>query len=174
MLTIKTFLTAIVLSLTATLAAAAPIKFDVNLISDNGLGGSGSFFVDSAELASMPATGTYFGSTPVDLSISVAGLVFDTVILGSWAASNGQASGVTGICCSRIESSGAPGAFLVTNISSGAPIHWFVEDANGQTLDSGLTYTVSRAVAPVPLPATMPLLAVGFAAVGFVARRRRA
>lgn len=173
LLTIKTVLTAIAFAFTATVAAAVPVKFDINLISDNGAGGGGSFYVDSSDLANIPATGTYFGTAPINVNISVAGIVFDTVINGSWAASNGQVSGVTGICCSRIESSTTAGAYLTTHTGSGAPIQWFVKDANDQQLDGGQTYTVSQATAAVPLPASLPLFAAGFAAMGIAARRGR-
>jgi hypothetical protein len=156
-------------------ASAVPVAFTIDFTETSGASaGSGSFTIDSADLANIPASGTYFSNIMVsDVNFTFGAITFDTHTVGQFAASNGQISGVTGLCCSDFTSSTTPGAALRTETASGAPITWSVE-LNGNQILSGDTYSISRAAAPsaVPLPAALPLLAFGLGGLSMVARRK--
>ena len=47
-------------------------------------------------------------------------------------------------------------------------------DSFGQDFDTAIDIKVQAVVSPVPIPATLPLMAGGFALLGFAARRRKA
>lgn len=173
-----TMAAAAVISIGSTVAVhAAPVFFNIELIATSGMGGSGSFSIDSTLLDAIPATGTFFSSSGAidNFSLTIGSVVFDTVASGGgrWAASNGQVSGVTGLCCSTFTSSTTAGASLETNTGSGAPVFWDAS-LNGTELGAGATYTVTLAPSAVPLPAALPLMLVGLGGLAAAGRRRKA
>lgn len=155
-------------------ASAAPVSFTVDFHATSGSNGSGSFTIDSADLANIPASGVYFSNVMVsDVNFTFGTTVFDTHNVGQFTASNGQVSGVTGFCCSDFTSSTNSDANLDVNTGGGAPIFWSFT-LNGTTVSRGDTYTIAQVAAPstVPLPAAFPLLAVGLGGLSIAARRK--
>lgn len=164
---------ATVVSLSTTMAAhAVPVYFDINFTATSGTSGTGSFSVDSAALDAIPLSGTYFSGQTIDnFSFTFGSVVFDQTTGANWTASDGQITGLNGICCSTFTSSTTADAQLRTNTSGGAPTSWNAS-ANGAFLASGSTYVITQA-APVPLPAGLPLMLAGLGAFAIAKRRRK-
>lgn len=148
-------------------ANAIPILYEIDFYGS----GSGTFTIEDSLLASIPASGTYFG--PLDsvqsFSATVEGVLFDIANGTSrFAAANGQVSGVTGICCSSFSSSIDSSALLTLNTCNAIPCSTSVT-ISGVTTQ--LEYTVRRA--NVPESATFILLGLGLLGVGYSQRRKR-
>lgn len=159
----STYLAFVAVLLSPMMANADPIAFDI----DFGADGFGGFFIDSADLALIPESGVYFGTGVFGFTATVGGILFDIMdSSGTFAASNGQISGVTGLTSGLFSSSTTAGAQLITNTCSGIPCVSSYIDATGA--EYSLDYTVSRSV---PEPGTLALFGIGLLALGLTRRR---
>lgn len=162
----KIFLLGFALSLTVVNANATPVQYNI----DFGPDGSGTFTVDSAAVAAISASGTYFAPSGTILSFfaTISGITFDTVGAGSYfAAANGQISGITGITHDKMFASANPGDFIQFNTCGGNPCSTSV-NINQQS--RSISYQVS--VADIPEPAPLALLGLGLLGLGLARRRR--
>ena len=155
------------------LASAVPVSFGLELVDNSANVFSGSFTVDSADIANLPATGV--SSAPLlALSIDINGILFDE-ILGSGAAvaTNGQASGIDDICCTNVGTAASQNLVLTIDSCFQFTCAWLVKDfSNDAVIIAGNLHRVSPPLA-VTEPASFALMGLGLMALALIRSRVR-
>lgn len=160
LISIKVALTVLIMTI-SNIANAGLITYQI----DFGVDGSGTFDIDSTDLAAAPGSGLYFApsNTVSNFSATVLGETYDMEDSGVFlfAMNNGLLSGVTGITSSKYKSS-ITAAILQLNTCSGLPCN---STANG----TAVTYSIIPQSLLVPEPPTFAILALGM--IGLALRR---
>ena len=171
-----TLLVAAIFTVSAgTQTIAATVRYDINIFAGSGpaTAGSGYVDIDGDVLANGIANGsTLIGGALLGGEFTAGGVVFDTLQSGTFVGAPG---GVV---------SGLSDALFASSSTAGAEIRFFTASGFASIYDLTLNGTTTRSLrpgyeltiapAPVPVPASLPLMLGTIGLFSILRRRKRA